>query len=82
MKRILFLFVLAFSLMSFSGNDLIKFESELQQVCCTATLIINGEPGPSATACISGVAGPETISLVCTMARNKLFKELSIEPGN
>ncbi|WP_339752783.1 hypothetical protein [uncultured Winogradskyella sp.] len=77
MKKILVLFVLAFSLMSFTSNKLITNKSELPQVCCKATLIINGEPGPSATACVNGVSGPETINLVCKMAKNKLMKELT-----
>lgn len=80
MKKILVLFVLAFGLMSFSDSELMASNCEQSQVCCTATVIINGEPGPSATACINGVAGPETISLVCKMAKNAVLKKL--EPEN
>lgn len=79
MKKILVLFVLAFGLMSFSDNELITSDYEQSQVCCTATVIINGEPGPSATACVNGVAGPETINLVCKMARNAVLKKLEAE---
>lgn len=82
MKKILILFVMAFGLMSFGSSELITNQNELPGVCCTATLIIDGEPGPSATSCINGVAGPETINLVCKMAKNKLMKELSIESAN
>jgi len=64
--------------MSFSSGELSTNKSELPGVCCTATLVIDGEPGPSATACIDGVAGPATINVVCKIAKNKLKKELSI----
>jgi hypothetical protein len=81
-EKIIIFFVLTFSLMYFGSSELITNESEIPGVCCTAILIIDGEPGPSATSGINGVAGPETINLVCKMAKNKLIKELSIEPAN
>ncbi len=80
MKKFLFLFVMAFGLMSFSDREFIASNYDQSQVCCTATAIINGEPGPSATSCINGVAGPETINLVCKMAKNAVLKK--IDAGN
>ena len=74
MKKILILFVLVFGLMSFGK---INFESTQIQTCCTATLLVNGVPIESATACINGI-GPETSALACSAARGALKEKLQI----
>ncbi|MGB6269005.1 MAG: hypothetical protein WBF67_08350 [Olleya sp.] len=76
MKKLIFLFVLSLGFMSFSSNEIIENEKQIS-TCCTATLIINGEPGPSATAFVSGI-GPETSKLACSLATSKLAQQLSI----
>ena len=66
--------------MSFSNDRIIEDEKQIS-TCCTATLIINGEPVSSATACVNGI-GPETTALACGLAKNKLKKNLEISSSN
>jgi hypothetical protein len=74
MKKLCLVFALCLGLMSFSENS--EEKKEQIQTCCTATLVVNGEPVASATQCINGI-GPETSALACAAATGKLKKQLA-----
>lgn len=70
MKKIIYLCSLSFMLFSFESKseEMISVDA---LVCCTATVTYNGEYHSSYTSCVDGVAGPENISLACSLARSQ-----------
>ncbi|MEZ4856936.1 MAG: hypothetical protein R2812_10730 [Gelidibacter sp.] len=71
MKKIVFLFVLALGLMSFTSSNNLAKENVLQgQTCCYVAITYNGEPAGSVSACIPG-SGPTATTLACLAANKK-----------